>query len=235
MRLVAGDAGVSSELLALVHAAKRLQKQGKRVVWDYANAAATCPCGDVSSRSKDDEDTTTRASFARRLLRLSASSPGASLCVSGASARETNNGWTTMFASASDAFTDASAESDDSACRTALPQKAREAIDTELVDRKGYSTIMPKPPKAYEFAELAPEITAEALEGVDPRIDASIDPNQWGVLHETLAVPMEAESSRVVQKPLGNHKDSLAPIFIRELPEPKAPPPPKGKAACALL
>ena len=131
VRLVAGDAGVSSELLALVHAAKRLQKQGKRVVWDYANAAATCPCGDVSSRSKDDEDATTRASSARRLLRLSASSPGASLCVSGASARETNNGWTAMFASASDAFTDASAESDDSACRTALPRKAREAIDTE--------------------------------------------------------------------------------------------------------
>jgi hypothetical protein len=121
VRLVAGDAGVSSELLALVHAAKRLQKEGKRVVWDYANAAATCPCGDVSSRSKDDQDatTTTRASSARRLLRLSASSPGASLCAPGASARETNNGWTAMFASASDAFTDASAESDDSACRTA--------------------------------------------------------------------------------------------------------------------
>ena len=142
VRLVAGDAGVSSELLALVHAAKRLQKQGKRVVWDYANAAATCPCGDVSSRSKDDEDATTRASFARRLLRLSASSPGASLCVSGASARETNNGWTTMFASASDAFTDASAESDDSACRTALPQKAREAIDTEAPNEDADSLLV---------------------------------------------------------------------------------------------
>jgi len=79
VRLVAGDAGVSSELLALVHAAKRLRESGTRVVWDYADAAATCPCGELVRSGSDasGDDAARRSSFssARRLLRLSASSP----------------------------------------------------------------------------------------------------------------------------------------------------------------
>ena len=119
VRLVAGDAGVSSELLSLVHAAKRLRESGTRVVWDYADAAATCPCGELVRSGSDasGDDAARRSSFssARRLLRLSASS--AEACAPGRSARETNNGWTALFASDARAFTDASAEADDSSCR----------------------------------------------------------------------------------------------------------------------
>ena len=53
VRLVAGDADVSSELLSLVHAAKRLRASGTRVVWDYADAAATCPCGELVLSGSD--------------------------------------------------------------------------------------------------------------------------------------------------------------------------------------
>ena len=123
VRLVAGDAGVSSELLSLVHAAKRLRESGTRVVWDYADAAATCPCGELVRSGSDasGDDAARRSSFlsARRLLRLSASSAGA--CAPGRSARETNNGWTALFASDARAFTDASAEADDSSCRAEAP------------------------------------------------------------------------------------------------------------------
>ena len=123
VRLVAGDAGVSSELLSLVHAAKRLRASGTRVVWDYADAAATCPCGELVRSGSDasGDDAARRSSFlsARRLLRLSASSAGA--CAPGRSARETNNGWTALFASDARAFTDASAEADDSSCRAEAP------------------------------------------------------------------------------------------------------------------
>ena len=122
-RLVAGDAGVSSELLSLVHAAKRLRESGTRVVWDYADAAATCPCGELVRSGSDasGDDAARRSSFssARRLLRLSASS--AEACAPGRSARETNNGWTALFASDARAFTDASAEADDSSCRAEAP------------------------------------------------------------------------------------------------------------------
>lgn len=123
VRLVAGDAGVSSELLSLVHAAKRLRASGTRVVWDYADAAATCPCGELvlSGSDASGDDAARGSSFlsARRLLRLSASSAGA--CAPGRSARETNNGWTALFASDARAFTDASAEADDSSCRAEAP------------------------------------------------------------------------------------------------------------------
>ena len=123
VRLVAGDAGVSSELLSLVHAAKRLRASGTRVVWDYADAAATCPCGELVRSGSDasGDDAARGSSFlsARRLLRLSASSAGA--CAPGRSARETNNGWTALFASDARAFTDASAEADDSSCRAEAP------------------------------------------------------------------------------------------------------------------
>ena len=123
VRLVAGDAGVSSELLSLVHAAKRLRESGTRVVWDYADAAATCPCGELVRSGSDasGDDAARGSSFlsARRLLRLSASSAGA--CAPGRSARETNNGWTALFASDARAFTDASAEADDSSCRAEAP------------------------------------------------------------------------------------------------------------------
>ena len=123
VRLVAGDADVSSELLSLVHAAKRLRASGTRVVWDYADAAATCPCGELVRSGSDasGDDAARGSSFlsARRLLRLSASSAGA--CAPGRSARETNNGWTALFASDARAFTDASAEADDSSCRAEAP------------------------------------------------------------------------------------------------------------------
>ena len=122
-RLVAGDADVSSELLSLVHAAKRHRESGTRVVWDYADAAATCPCGELVRSGSDasGDDAARGSSFlsARRLLRLSASSAGA--CAPGRSARETNNGWTALFASDARAFTDASAEADDSSCRAEAP------------------------------------------------------------------------------------------------------------------
>ena len=111
VRLVAGDADVSSELLSLVHAAKRHRESGTRVVWDYADAAATCPCGELVRSGATRPETTRRGALllsARRLLRLSASSAGA--CAPGRSARETNNGWTALFASDARAFTDASAE-----------------------------------------------------------------------------------------------------------------------------
>ena len=123
VRLVAGDADVSSELLSLVHAAKRHRESGTRVVWDYADAAATCPCGELVRSGSDasGDDAARGSSFlsARRLLRLSASSAGA--CAPGRSARETNNGWTALFASDARAFTDASAEADDSSCRAEAP------------------------------------------------------------------------------------------------------------------
>jgi hypothetical protein len=139
VRLVAGDAGVSSELLSLVHAAKRLRESGTRVVWDYADAAATCPCGELVRSGSDasGDDAARRSSFlsARRLLRLSASSAGA--CAPGRSARETNNGWTALFSSDARAFTDASAEADDSSCRAEAPSakktEAGEDADATLV------------------------------------------------------------------------------------------------------
>ena len=139
VRLVAGDAGVSSELLSLVHAAKRLRESGTRVVWDYADAAATCPCGELVRSGSDasGDDAARRSSFlsARRLLRLSASS--AEACAPGRSARETNNGWTALFASDARAFTDASAEADDSSCRAEAPSakktEAGEDADALLV------------------------------------------------------------------------------------------------------
>ena len=106
-----------------MHAAKRHRESGTRVVWDYADAAATCPCGELVRSGSDasGDDAARGSSFlsARRLLRLSASSAGA--CAPGRSARETNNGWTALFASDARAFTDASAEADDSSCRAEAP------------------------------------------------------------------------------------------------------------------
>ena len=116
VRLVAGDAGVSSELLALVHASRRLREQGNRVVWDYADAAATCPCGELGGDRPADAAARLAAS-ARRALRASASSPAAA-CASGRSERETNGGWTAMFAGETRAFAGASKESDDASCAT---------------------------------------------------------------------------------------------------------------------
>ena len=51
----------------------------------------------------------------------------------GRSARETNNGWTAMFASDARAFTDASAEADDSSCRAEAPS----AKKTDLGLKRG--------------------------------------------------------------------------------------------------
>ena len=91
-RLVAGDSGVSSELLALVHASRRLREQGKRVVWDYADAAATCPCGELGDGGSA-EDVGAKSASSR--ARSACGADGRSV-----HERETNNGWTAMFETA---------------------------------------------------------------------------------------------------------------------------------------
>ena len=110
-RLVAGDADVSSELLSLVHAAKRHRESGTRVVWDYADAAATCPCGElVRFGERRVRETSARgSSFCPRGGCCASPPSSAGACApAGPRARPTTGG--PRCSPATRAFTDASAE-----------------------------------------------------------------------------------------------------------------------------
>jgi hypothetical protein len=124
VRLVAGDASLSSELVTLVHAARHFREQGKRVVWDAAaDAAATCLCEAEAALEGESSRATPSAGEAAAPPRRALSDAGAPTyarpvgsCGSSGSG-ETHDGWTALFDRDSKMF--ASRESgggDDEAC-----------------------------------------------------------------------------------------------------------------------
>jgi hypothetical protein len=54
VRLTADGVGLGAEMLSLVHAARHFRSAGKAVVWDYADGAATCGCGETIDEARDE-------------------------------------------------------------------------------------------------------------------------------------------------------------------------------------
>ena len=55
VRLTADGVDLGAEMLSLVHAARHFRSAGKAVVWDYADGAATCGCGETSDETRDEQ------------------------------------------------------------------------------------------------------------------------------------------------------------------------------------
>ena len=105
----AGDAGLGAEAVSLIHSARHFRGLGKSVVWDFSSAAATCACATEANEAADEGgESATRGVLRRGVLatreadeEAAAEAPAAGNTPLAKCDPDDNNGWSSMFDSAS--------------------------------------------------------------------------------------------------------------------------------------